>query len=89
VSEKKKSPAVVLTGLTLAGSGVAHFIAPQLFESITKVAFPTDTADHIKVSGIVETALGVGLVLPKTRKLAAIGSLGWVGYLAANVIRNR
>ena len=87
--EKKKSPAVPVAGLVLAGSGVTHFIAPQLFESITKVAFPRDTARHIKVSGTVETALGVGLVVPKTRKLAAIGSLAWVGYLAANVIRNR
>jgi uncharacterized membrane protein len=89
VSEKKKSPAVVLTGLAFAGTGVAHFVAPQLFESITRPAFPRDTDRHIKTNGGIETAIGVGLLIPKTRKLAKIGSLGYVGYLAANAIRNR
>jgi uncharacterized membrane protein len=89
VSEKKKSPAVTLTGLALAGAGVTHFIAPQVFEPITRPAFPRDTARHIKTNGSIETALGVGLLIPTTRKLAVIGSLGYVGYLAANIIRNR
>ncbi|MGJ6126541.1 hypothetical protein QN239_28590 [Mycolicibacterium sp. Y3] len=89
MSEKKKSPAVVLTGLALAGAGVTHFVAPQLFEPITKPAFPRDTDRHIKVNGSIETALGIGLLIPKTRKLAKFGALGYVGYLAANAIRHR
>lgn len=89
MSEKKKSPAVVLSGLALAGAGVTHFVAPQVFEPITKPTFPRDTDRHIKINGSLETAIGVGLLIPKTRKLAKLGALGYVGYLAANAIRNR
>lgn len=89
VSEKKKSPAVILTGLALAGAGVTHFIAPKVFDSATRPAFPRDTERHIKINGSIETAIGVGLLVPKTRKLAKLGSLGYIGYLAANAIRNR
>jgi len=33
--------------------------------------------------------LGVGLIVPQTRKVATIGAIGYVLYLAANVFRNR
>lgn len=78
-----------LVGLTLAGTGVAHFVRPQLFEGITKAAFPKDTARHLKTNGGLETALGLGLAVPKTRRLALVGLLGYGGYLAVNVIRNQ
>ena len=85
--EKSKLP--VIAGVALAGTGVAHFVSPQLFEGITKPAFPKDTERHIKTNGGIETALGVALLVPKTRKLAVLGSLGYVAYLAGNAIRNR
>lgn len=86
---EKKSRLPALAGLAVAGAGVAHFVAPQLFEGITKSAFPKDTDRHIKTNGGIETAIGVGLLVPKTRKLAALGTLGYVAYLAGNAIRNR
>ena len=76
-------------GLALAGTGVAHFVRPELFEGITKSAFPQDTDRHLKTNGAIETAIGLGLVAPKTRRLAVLGTLGYVGYLAVNVARNR
>ena len=36
-----------------------------------------------------ETALGVALLVPKTRKLALLGAVGYVGYLGFNAARNR
>ena len=78
-----------LIGLALAGAGVAHFVRPALFEDITKSAFPTDTDRYLKINGGLETALGLGLAVPKTRKLAIAGLLGYGGYLALNVARNR
>ncbi|WP_458319087.1 hypothetical protein [Mycolicibacterium brisbanense] len=78
-----------LAGLGLAGTGVAHFVKPQLFESITKSAFPKDTHKHIYTNGGIETALGLGLILRKTRKLALAGTVGYVAYLAGNAARNR
>lgn len=82
-----KVPSVI--GVALAGTGAAHFVRPELFEGITKAAFPKDTARYLKINGGLETALGLGLAVPTTRKLAVIGLLGYGGYLAVNVIRNR
>ncbi|WP_319448102.1 MULTISPECIES: hypothetical protein [unclassified Mycobacterium] len=89
MSEQKKSRLPALVGLALAGTGVAHFVRPELFEGITKSAFPQDTDRHLKTNGAIETAIGLGLVAPKTRRLAVLGTLGYVGYLAVNVARNR
>lgn len=85
----KSSKLPVLAGLSLTGAGLAHFVRPELFEGITKPLFPVDTAKHIQVNGSIETAIGVGLLVPKTRKLAVVGSLGYVAYLAGKAIRSR
>ncbi|WP_395308513.1 hypothetical protein V4U86_24810 [Mycobacterium sp. AMU20-3851] len=89
MAEKKSSPGATLAGLSLVGAGLAHFVAPQLFESMTKPAFPRDTDRHIKTNGTIETALGVGLLIPQTRKLAAVGGLGYIAYLGVNAARNK
>jgi uncharacterized membrane protein len=88
VSKEKSSRLPVLAGLALAGTGVAHFVRPQVFEGITKTAFPRDTDRHLKTNGGIETAIGVGLLVPKTRRLATLGTLGYVGYVAVNAVRN-
>jgi uncharacterized membrane protein len=75
--------------LAVAGVGVAHFVKPEAFEAITGQAFPRDTRKHIFIDGGIETAIGLGLSSPKTRKLAVIGLLGYGAYLAGNVVRNR
>jgi uncharacterized membrane protein len=78
-----------LGGFVLAGTGLVHFAKPELFESITKSAFPRRTRQHIYTNGAIETAIGLALVSPKTRKFAAIGAVGYVAYLGANIVRNR
>lgn len=89
----KKEPGgsrlATLAGVGLAGVGAAHYVRPQLFESITVAAFPRDTRQHIYINGGIETALGLGLAARKTRKLALVGALGYLAYLAGNVARNR
>ncbi|MCV7014766.1 hypothetical protein [Mycolicibacterium madagascariense] len=82
-----KVPSVL--GVALAGTGAAHFVRPDLFEGVTKAAFPKDTARYLKINGGLETAIGLGLAVPKTRKLAVIGLLGYGAYLAVNVVRNQ
>ncbi|MHA7666162.1 hypothetical protein [Mycolicibacterium sp. HS_4_1] len=79
----------LLVGLGLALTGLAHFVKPDLFKGITATAFPEDIDKHLKVNGSIETALGVGLIVPQTRKVATIGVVGYILYLAANVARNR
>jgi uncharacterized membrane protein len=78
-----------LAGVALAGVGLSHFTSPQLFDGMTKQAFPRDTRTHVYIDGAVETALGLGLSARKTRPLAVIGLIGYGAYLAGNVVRNR
>lgn len=79
----------LLAGIGFALTGLAHFVKPDLFKGITATAFPEDVDKHLKVNGSIETALGVGLIIPQSRKVATIGVVGYVLYLAANVARNR
>jgi len=71
-------------GLGLAATGIAHFVAPDAFVGITKNAFPNDTEEWVKRNGATETAIGVAMLLPKTRKLGVLGLLGYVGWLGFN-----
>lgn len=84
-----KSSIARLSGLALAGTGVAHFVNPQLFEPITESAFPNNTRQHVYTNGGIETALGLGLIARQTRPLAIVGSLGYLAYLGSNAVRNR
>ena len=83
------SKLVGLAGLGMAGIGLAHFVKPDAFASITAQAFPENTEQHLYIDGAAETVLGLALALPKTRKLAVVGLLGYGGYLVANVLKNR
>lgn len=80
---------ITAVGAVLAATGLAHFAKPELFEPITAPVFPTKTRQHIYLNGGIETALGVGLAVPRTRKLAMAGALGYIGYLAVSAVRSR
>ena len=74
-------------GIGLAATGVAHFVAPQLFHGITAPAFPDDVDTAIKVNGTLETVIGAAIAVPKTRTIGLAG-LGLYGaYLAANMVK--
>ncbi|MBP1818891.1 hypothetical protein [Mycobacterium sp. OAE908] len=86
---KTDSRVAKFAGLMVAGIGLSHFTSPQLFEGITKTAFPRNTRQRVYIHGGVETALGLGLSSAKTRPLAAVGTIGYLAYLAGNAARNR
>ena len=86
---RKHSPAARLAGLAVAGIGLSHFTGPQLFDGITKQAFPRNSRQHLYINGGIETALGLGLSSAKTRPMAIVGTIGYVAYLAGNAARNR
>ncbi|WP_375489930.1 hypothetical protein [uncultured Jatrophihabitans sp.] len=74
-------------GLLVAGVGAAHFVAPEAFTDVTKVAFPKDTDKWVLRDGASEVGIGLAMVLPPTRKLgvlALLGYAGWIGYNAAD-----
>jgi uncharacterized membrane protein len=76
------------SGLALAGAGLAHFTSPQVFEAITKPAFPRNTRQHIYTNGGIETVLGLGFSSRQTRGLAIVGLIGYLAYLGGNAIRH-
>jgi uncharacterized membrane protein len=78
-----------LAGLSLVGIGLSHFVKPELYESVTVSAFPRNTRQFVYINGGIETAIGLGLAGRKTRKPAALGTLGYLAYLGANAARNR
>ncbi|TGD89064.1 hypothetical protein BayCH28_06735 [Mycolicibacterium sp. CH28] len=80
---------IKLTGLAVATIGASHFVRPALYESITKSAFADNTLQHTYIDGGIETAIGLALVAPKTRKLALAGLVVYGAYLGVNVARNR
>jgi len=86
---KSNSRLAKFAGLAVAGVGLSHFTSPQLFDGITKSAFPRTTRQRVYLHGGVETALGLGLSSAKTRPLAAVGTIGYLAYLAGNAVRNR
>jgi uncharacterized membrane protein len=85
----RSSPIARFSGLVMAGLGLAHFTSPQLFESITRPAFPRQTTKHIYINGGIETVIGLGLSARQTRSLAVVGSIGYLAYLVGNALRNR
>ena len=44
----------LIVGLAVAGAGVSHFVAPQLFTGITEKAFPRNTRRYIYVNGGID-----------------------------------
>ncbi|MBU3751385.1 MAG: hypothetical protein FGM52_13240 [Mycobacterium sp.] len=76
-------------GVALAVTGLSHFAKPQLYETMTAQAFPTNTRRFVYLNGAIETALGVGLVAPKTRKFALAGLGGYLGYLTLGLVANK
>lgn len=73
-------------GFLVASVGAAHFFAPEAFEGVTKTAFPQDTAAWVLRDGASETAIGVAMMLPFTRKVGVLSLLGYTGWLGYNVV---
>lgn len=73
-------------GVTLASTGVAHFVVPRPFVFITKPVFPEDTGKWVKVNGASETAIGLALMERRTRVIGVIGSLVYLAYLGDRAV---
>lgn len=69
------------TGVTVAATGIAHFVAPRPFVALTKPMFTEDTEKWVQVNGATETAIGLALVDRRTRLYGLIGLLAYSAYL--------
>lgn len=75
----------VLLAAVLIGAGVMHFRDPRFFVQIMPPYLPWHWA-LVYVSGVIEIVLGIGLLVPATRRLAAWGAIAlFVAVFPANV----
>jgi uncharacterized membrane protein len=62
---------VVAAGLFVT-AGALHFIRPQLYAKIVPPALGHE-AELVAISGLAEIAGGLGLLLPRTRRMSGYG----------------
>ena len=62
----------VLLALFLIYAGIQHFIKPAFYEPFVPAFLPAKTM-IVYISGVVELALGVLLLIPKYTRMAATG----------------
>ncbi len=75
---------LLLAALMIA-AGIAHFVTPEPFVGIVPKVLPAPRM-LVAVSGVFEIAGGAGLLLRRTRKLAAWGLIAlYVAVFPANI----
>jgi uncharacterized membrane protein len=72
MNEKKITPLQIATAITFMTTGSLHFIAEKFFVAIVPKGLPNPKA-LVYISGVAEFAGGVGVLIPKTRRLAGKG----------------
>lgn len=60
-----------ITGLLFVAAGAVHFIRPEMYEKIVPPQFG-HAPELVAISGIAEIAGGLGLLVPRTRRAAAL-----------------
>jgi uncharacterized membrane protein len=73
-------------GLGLAAVGLSHFVAPKIYDGMTKLAYPDNTRTHVYIDGGIETVVGLAIAGRRTRKLGLAGLLAYQGLLIAKVV---
>jgi uncharacterized membrane protein len=69
-----------LLGAFFIQAGINHFVMRRAYESIVPPSMRDDAARLVVISGVAEIAGGVGVLLPRTRRIAG---LSLVALLAA------
>jgi uncharacterized membrane protein len=80
-----KSVALVLLGLFFIAAGANHFVHPGFYLRIVPAYLP-DQALIVAISGVCECLGGIGVLIPRTRRLAGIGLIALlIAVFPANV----
>jgi uncharacterized membrane protein len=74
ILQRLKRPLLYVMGPAYVFAGVMHFVVPELYVQIMPPFFPAALA-LVYLSGLAEIAVGVGLLIPRTRQLAAWGTI--------------
>ena len=79
-------PPAPALGALLAGAGVTHFAVPAFYDAMIPEALPGPPRAWTYGSGIVELAVGVAVVTPRTRRWGALAAAGlFTAVLPGNV----
>jgi uncharacterized membrane protein len=82
---RAKRPLLYLMGPMYVVAGVLHFVVPDLYVQIVPPRLPAALA-LVYLSGLAEVAVGVGVLLPRTRRYAAWATVALlVAVFPANV----
>ena len=74
-----------ILGIAMISAGILHFVRPGVFVKIVPDYLPAPLA-LVLISGLFEIAGGVGILVPRTRKLAAFGLVAlYVAVFPANL----
>jgi uncharacterized membrane protein len=69
----------------MVGAGINHFLSPAAYAAMVPDALPAPVL-LVQISGVAEIVGGLGLILPRTRRLAAWGLIAlFVAVFPANV----
>ena len=82
---RAKRPLLYLMGPMYVVAGALHFVVPELYVQIVPPMFPARLA-LVYLSGLAEIAVGIGVLFPRTRRLAAWATVALlVAIFPANV----
>lgn len=70
-----KRPLLYVMGVLYILAGAMHLVVPDLYTQIIPPIFPRPLA-LVYISGVAEISLGVGVLVTRTRRLAAWGLVG-------------
>jgi len=70
VLHRLKRPLLYVMGPMYVVAGLLHFVVPELYVQIVPPVLPAPLA-LVYLSGLAEVAVGVGLLVPRTRRYAA------------------
>ena len=80
-----KRPLLFVMGPAYVVAGVMHFVVPEAYVQIMPPVLPAPLA-LVYLSGVAEVALGVGVLVPQTRRYAAWGLVALlIAVFPANV----
>jgi len=80
-----KRPLLYVMGPGYVVAGVLHFVVPELYVQIVPPILPAPLA-LVYLSGVAEIAVGIGVLIPRTRRYAAWATIALlVAIFPANV----
>ncbi len=85
VLRRLKRPLLYVMAPAYVVAGVLHFVVPELYVQIVPPFFPAPLA-LVYLSGLAEIAVGIALLIPRTRQYAAWATVALlVAMFPANV----